>query len=681
MSNSTDALTGKNYAIMRVDRIRDLAEMRRIEQHNTREKLSENVEPGGPPPRELLPDAHPDTVAGARARMDELGLDLAKLKGAVGVEVILTTSHAWWETATEQIKEDWVDANLAWLAKKFGRALLSAKLHEDEKTPHIHAVALSAVSKVDSVRGPKPKTDEGWARRRAEEEKRKARWRWNYRDLFGQDFEHLSREQDGYHAAVAHLGLDRGERRREVTEVVLENGVVVPAAQVSRGKRRDGSDRPRRTVTTQQYQAAARDDRARAADERRQAEAERQAAALATRRAGEERETAARAARQADDDRRAAAVERAEVRKQRLDQDGAIARQQHEVDSLRAAAIADRDAAARHREDLDDARAVMIASRDRATADAAVADRKRRDAEAAEAATIAERETIAATRRNLDERRRIEVAQLALLARAADDRTGLDLRLVGDSFAIGPNGLTEEDHAAKAKGWSRPLMAMARSLAQALDRIRTLARDLAQRERAAERQAADLEARDAQLAQDRATHDARVAAHQSAIADLDHRRTALDADEARVVTSAAAAVAARDAALVTQASADAILQDHRRWIEVVDVLEAQPRWVEVGADGTLLLDRYAAAASPQLAKAFESRPPDWVVSLAVQRLDLADALQRAEERERSATYAVERMTNMLAIAGPVLTPTQQPVADDARRLLRQFVQKRDDPGR
>lgn len=172
---------------MRVERIRDLSEMRRIEQHNTRAKPSENVEPGGPAPRELLPDAHPDTVAGARARMGELGLDLAKVKGAVGVEVILTTSHAWWATATDQMKQDWIDANLSWLAGKFGRALLSAKLHEDEKTPHIHTVALSAVSKVDNVRGPKPKTDEGWARRRAEEEKRKTRWRWNYRDLFGQD--------------------------------------------------------------------------------------------------------------------------------------------------------------------------------------------------------------------------------------------------------------------------------------------------------------------------------------------------------------------------------------------------------------------------------------------------------------------------------------------------------------
>lgn len=667
MSDNTTAHTWKNYAIMRVERIRDLGEMRRIEQHNTREKLSENIEPGRPAPRELLPNAKADTVVGARERMTELQLDLGQLKGSVGVEVILTTSNAWWNTASNQMQKDWIAANLAWLGDKFGRALLSAKLHEDEKTPHIHAVALSAVSKVDSVRGPKPKSEEGQRRRREEQAARTARWRWNYRDLFGQDFEHLSREQDRYHAAVAHLGLERGERRREVTDVVLENGVVVPAAQVSRGKRRDGSDRPRRTVTTQQNQAAARDDRARAAEERRHAEAERQAAAALTRLADEERE--------------AAAVERGELTRLRAQQDIAIARQQRELDELRAATIVDRDAAERLRRDVEDARAVMIASRDRATADAAIADRKRRDVDAAAAAVIGEREAVAATRRELDERRRTEVAQLALLMRAADDRAGLDLRLVGDSFAIGPNGLTEEDRAAKAKGWSRALITIARSLAQALDRLRTIARELTQRERAAERKAAELETRDAQLAQDRAKHDARIVAHQRSIADLDQRRTALDAEDDRVATAAMAAAAAREAALVDQAKADAMLQDHRRWIEMMELLKAQPHWVEVAANGTLLLDRYAAAASPALAKAFENRPPEWVVSLVVQRLNLADALQRADDRERSATYAAERLTDMLTTAGPVLTPTQQSVADNAARVLRQFAPRRDDPGR
>ena len=725
MTDTTNARTGKNYAILRVERISTLSEMRRIEQHNTREKMSENVEPGGPPPRELLADAHVDTVVGARERMAELQLDLGQVKGAIGVEVFLGTSKGWSDTATEQMKQDWIDANLKWLGEKFGRALLSAKLHEDERTPHIHAVALAAVSKVDGVRGPKPKTEEGWERRRQEQAARTARWRWNYRDLFGQDNEHMSREQDRYHAAVAHLGLARGERRREVTDVNLDNGVVVPAAQLSRGKRADGSDRPRRNITTQQYQAAARDDRARAAEQLREADNARDAAAAITREAEEQREAAAEAMRRADEDRRAAAAELAETARLRTEQEADIARQQREVGDLRAAAAAERDAAERHRIDLDAARVAMIALRDRAATDAiavagkraeadATAEQARLDAQASAAAIGAERAAIIEQRRQIEEDRRHDEALLALLVRAADDDAGLNLRLAGDSFAIGPNGLNDEDRATKAKGWSKPLMAMARSLATALDRIRTIARQLHARDRAVEMRAADaaareatlaqnraahdlrvaehqraavdldrrqqevgaqaavVTARDAQLAEDRAAHDDRVVGHRRAIADLDRREAALAADERRVAEAATAAETQRMAAVAAQASADTILRDHRRWIDVIDTLEAQPEWVEVGPGGALVLDRNAAAAAPSLAEAFETAPPAWVVSLSVQRLDLADALQRADDRERGAAYAAERLEAMIAAAGPVLAPAQQAVATQAGQTIRRY---------
>lgn len=96
---------------------------------------------------------------------------------------------------------------------------------------------------------------------------------------------------------------------------------------------------------------------------------------------------------------------------------------------------------------------------------------------------------------------------------------------------------------------------------------------------------------------------------------------------------------------------------------------------------TAELDTNSAVSPPALANTFETQPTEWVVKLAVHRLDLADALERADERERSAKYAAERLTEMVAIAGPVLTPAQEPAADDAKRLLRPFDQSRDDPGR
>lgn len=414
MSDITNAQPGKNYAIMRVERISSLSEMRRIEQHNTREKLSENVEEGGPPPRELLPEAHYDTVVGARERMVELELDLGKVAGAVGVEMILTTSPGWWDTATQQMKQDWVTANVVYLREKFGRALLSAKLHEDEKTPHIHAVALAAVSKVDGVRGPKPKSEEGKERRRQEQAKRTARWRWNYRDLFGQDFEHLSREQDRYHVAVAHLRLERGERDRANTDVVLENGVVVPAAQLSRGRRRDGSDRPRRRITTKQNQALARADRISAAEEIRLTSEARAVAETAAREAEQLREAAAIATKQAERERAAAETELADVR-----------RVGEEAARTRAEAV-------------------------RALADADV------------------------QRNRLDAERRLRDQQFELLVRGTDEDSGLDLRATDKAFSMRRDAMRPTERPTYDATWSDSLIRLGRQLAQLLEKARKL---------------------------------------------------------------------------------------------------------------------------------------------------------------------------------------------------------------
>lgn len=76
----------------------------------------------------------------------------------------------------------------------------------------------------------------------------------------------------------------------------------------------------------------------------------------------------------------------------------------------------------------------------------------------------------------------------------------------------------------------------------------------------------------------------------------------------------------------------------------------------------------------------ESAPP-WAVALAAQRLDLADARREAENRERHAAYAAERLTDMIDKAGPVLTPAQQAMATDATRIAGQFGAARDDLSR
>lgn len=720
MSDTNVTNQKKQYSIVRYSRIRDMTILRHVSNHNTRAVVSENVQRDGPSPVELLADGDPDITTAARRRAKELGLDLpATIRDGkvIAVEAFMGASPEFFERATPEEVEDWYRSSTEFMRRRFGRALISVMKHEDEKTPHLQAVALAAVEKKVGVKGRPPKDPE---RRRIHDEKVAAmpvRWTFSYNDLLGGAAARLSHEQDDYNACVRHLGLARGERQREVADLVLDNGVVVAAARISRGKRKDGTDRPARHFTTQEYQAETRRDRAKSAQQQREAEA-----ALAR---AEQHEQAA------DADRRAAAAEFVEAARVRMEKEAEIARLRREVHDLCVAAAAERDAAERHRVELDAARIAIIALRDQAATDAfaaagkraeanAIAEQARLDAEAAAAAAGAERAAIAEARRKIDEDRRHDEALLALLVRAADDNAGLNLRLAGDRFAIGPDGLNDEDRASKAKGWSKPLMAIARSLATALERIRTAAKQLQERERAvakrdadiAERetrqahdrtvldirvaehqraaidlnrrqqavaaQAAAVTARDAQLAEDRSAHDARVVAHERAIADLDRREAALVANEGCVVKAAAVAEAQRTAAVAAQTRADETLRDHLRWLDVIDTLEARPDWVDVGPGGALVIQEHAAAASPALAKAFETAPPDWVVSLSVQRLDLADALRRADDRERGAAYAAERLEAMIAKAGPVLTPAQRDVADEATRTIRQFRPRLDE---
>lgn len=393
---------------------------------------------------------------------------------------------------------------------------------------------------------------------------------------------------------------------------------------------------------------------------------------LAAREAGiDEREREAQqAVAAANADRAAQAIARSDMERalQRADED------------RRAAADA-RAEAERRQVDLNAALEAVSAAERRAAATAASADQRHRDAETVYATAIAERKATSDARLVFEERRKLHTAQLALLARAADDDNGLALHLGSDTFILREQRMTEQERAVNAKPWSPPMVAIARALATGLDRVRDLARRLGLREKAiADREAAAKE-REAELARERMVQDVRRAENEAAAMLLDHQRAALEIDEARTATAVKFAAEQLEAASAQQAAANAALAENVRWMRVMDALEADPEAIEIAEGGLLRLDRHLATASPELARAFESKPPVWVVSLAVQRLDLVQSITRAGEREKEAGYAAERLNSLLHQAGSILTPEQQVVSEKATRLIRAFVPGRGDLGR
>lgn len=375
----------------------------------------------------------------------------------------------------------------------------------------------------------------------------------------------------------------------------------------------------------------------------------------------EQLQQAEQAAAAADADRTAQAIGRGEIE---------CAAQLAEEDR-RAAAVA-REHAKRIGIELGIARDDAITAARRIALDAAIASQQRRDAEAATTAATAERDRLAAARIKFDERRKLQESQIALLVRAADEDNGLSLRLADSTFSIRPNRLTEQERAVNAQPWSPSMVAIARALANALDRLRQFAKLLSLREKAVADREAKIQDRADDLVRDRAALNSRRAEHEADVERLDRERCELEAAERRAEAAVTASAERLAAANARHKEADVALMSNVGWERAMAALENIPDAIEIDANGALHLDRHIAEASPEIARVFQSKPPAWAASLAAQRISLADALKQAHDRENEAAYAAERLIDMIEKAGPVLTPPQEAVATEANQIAGRF---------
>lgn len=547
------------------------------------------------------------------------------------------------------------------------------------------------------------------------------RWTLSYHDVLGGKKERFSLEQDAYHAAVKHLGLERGEIQREDIEIELGDELTVSALALSRGHNADGTPRPRRSMTPAEGRAAVKRLRRgaeiankRAEEAWRQAEAERAAAISAHAEADRRTQESADLIRQANIEHELAAAARLEAQAQQdkmaaeqllIDQE----REQIEADrcmlendrSEAALSRAAQDAAlqlrareveAREREAADALVAAQAAC-DAAAAEATEARKVRADAEAERAKAGAERDAVAAERARLD----YDEAQLALLARATDDDAGLRLCPTEKNFSMNERAMTEQEREAYTRQWSGPLLRIARQLARALEQVRRLIREVRGREKAVDVREAAVAAREQMaelgLAKER---DAQRREHKAAMDELGRRNASLHAEERRVATLVADAEAKMAVTTAMQASAEAKeaaaeeqkaiagteISRIQRWLRVITAIDRDRDAVELSNTGEL---RLTLGASPEAATAIaavaEDRSPSWARLIILQQLDLADSIKSASEHEREMAYAAERLTEMVEKAGPVLTPAQQSTAAEVTRLTRKYdPAQRIDPG-
>ena len=184
-------MDNKNYAVLRVEKIKSLAGLAGRARHNLRQGETPHADRTrsnilrGPSTVSEITQAWKDKTDGLKI----------KENAVLAVEYVLTTTHEFWETATSQQKKDWANRSLEFVQKKHGAEnILSSALHRDEVTPHWHILVVP----IDT----KPRVDKKTEKSHA--------FRGLNASAFFDGVRALSKLQDDYHAVVGDLGLERG---------------------------------------------------------------------------------------------------------------------------------------------------------------------------------------------------------------------------------------------------------------------------------------------------------------------------------------------------------------------------------------------------------------------------------------------------------------------------------------
>ncbi len=177
---------------------------------NTRDQQVSYTDINRPKPVELLPGPRKTIEAKAKALLKAKKIDDVEGKN-LAVEILCTASPGWWHKASEDQKRKFIIQSYRFVKDKLGDGLISCMVHLDEGTPHIHAIGLPIYQKKKGIRGAKPTTREGVAKRVAALKAQPIVWMLSYDKVISGSSRAFADHQTEFHQYVHHLGLARGE--------------------------------------------------------------------------------------------------------------------------------------------------------------------------------------------------------------------------------------------------------------------------------------------------------------------------------------------------------------------------------------------------------------------------------------------------------------------------------------
>lgn len=179
-----------NFAILRTQKLKTIQDVAGSGSHVFRLRDTPNADPARKSENKILVGGDSNLLHQMVNNRIEEGMTHEKAKvrkdSVRAIEFVLTASPEWFQKASPQKLEQWQDANVEWLKNKYGeKNLVSAVLHMDETTPHIHAHIV-------------PITDDG---------------RLSAKELIGGTRHRLKELQTDYAEAMKPFDLERGSEK------------------------------------------------------------------------------------------------------------------------------------------------------------------------------------------------------------------------------------------------------------------------------------------------------------------------------------------------------------------------------------------------------------------------------------------------------------------------------------
>ena len=184
------------FAVLRVEKVKSYAALAAMGNHWFRLNYTPNADSTRSHLNKTIIGDN-NIVDNVKNKLKAKGISKLRKNGVLALELVLTFSPEFiYHNETKQYRKDanerlkhWVKRSIGWARTEFGDSLVSAIIHLDESTPHLHLCVLPLKAKKNGKYG------------------------LCARDITGGKAK-LQAMQDSYHLSVKSLGLQRGLKRQ-----------------------------------------------------------------------------------------------------------------------------------------------------------------------------------------------------------------------------------------------------------------------------------------------------------------------------------------------------------------------------------------------------------------------------------------------------------------------------------